>query len=172
ENHGDTLHCPCSITSSTYGKYIKIEPIFHQVCSSQFISNEWRINTTTGLVSNLSNYDRRDYRRFLSAHLQYLAGLCDLSNQSVNAFIQQFLSSLFVTIQLLPKSVLNTQMDALIEENKSNAPVMLLRFLSLHRDINHGNAIISAYGTNYEYFLPERSSEYKLNHYVMRTQEI
>ncbi|CAF4002362.1 unnamed protein product, partial [Adineta steineri] len=172
ENHGDTLHCPCSITSSTYGKYIKIEPIFHQVCSSQFISNEWRINITTDLVSNLSNYDRRDYRRFLSAHLQYLAGLCDLSNQSVNAFIQQFLSSLFVTIQLLPKSVLNTQMDALIEENKSNAPVMLLRFLSLHRDINHGNAIISAYGTNYEYFLPERSSEYKFNHYVMRTQGI
>ncbi|CAF4132192.1 unnamed protein product, partial [Adineta steineri] len=171
QNHGDTLHCPCSITSSTYGKYIKIEPIFHQVCSSQFISNEWRINITTGLLSNLSNYDRRDYRRFLSAHLQYLSGLCDLSNQSVNAFIQQFLSSLFVTAELLPKSVLNTQMEALIEENKSNAPVILLCFLSLHRDINHGNAIISSYGTNYEYLLPERS-ENIISDYVMQTQGI
>ncbi|CAF4171623.1 unnamed protein product, partial [Adineta steineri] len=172
ENHGDTVHCPCSITSSTYGKYIKIEAIFHQVCSSQFISSEWRINITTGLLSNLSNYDRRDYRRFLSAHLQYLAGLCDLSNQSVNAFIQQFLSSLFVTIELLPQSILNTQMEALIEENKSDASVMLLRYLSLHRDINHGNAIISSYGTNYEYLVPERSSENRIIAYVMRTQGI
>ncbi|CAF4151516.1 unnamed protein product, partial [Adineta steineri] len=172
QNHGDTLHCPCSVTSSTYGKYIKIEPIFHQVCSSHFISNEWRINITTGILSNLSNYDRRDYRRFLSAHLQYLAGLCTLSNQSVNAFIQQFLSSLFVTIELLPKSILNTQMEALIEENKSNAPVMLLRYLSLHRDINHGNAIISSYGTNYEYLLPDRSSGNTIIEYVMRTQGI
>ncbi|CAF1116554.1 unnamed protein product [Adineta ricciae] len=171
QEHGDLVHCPCSITSSTYGKYIKIEPIFHQICSSEFVSEEWRMNTTAGLISNLFDYDRRDYRRFLSAHLHYLAGLCYLSNQAVNAFIQQILSSLFVTIQLLPKLVLNTQIEALIEQNESNVPAVLLRLISLYRNINHANAIVSAYGTNYDYLLPDRFGS-RIIANVMRTQGI
>ncbi|CAF1263436.1 unnamed protein product [Adineta ricciae] len=156
QEHGGLVHCPCSITSSIYGKYIKIEPIFHQICLSEFVSEEWRMNITTGLTSNMFDYDRRDYHRFLSAHLQYLAGLCYLSNQAVNAFIQQTLSSLFVTIQLLPKLILNTQIEALIEENESNVPAVLLRLIFLYRNINHANAIVSAYGTNYDYLLSDR----------------
>ncbi|CAF1505214.1 unnamed protein product [Adineta steineri] len=70
--HGDTLQCPCSSISSTYSQFIQIKPVFHQVCSSIFVSNAWRTNLTNGLVSDLSIYDTQDYRRFLSAHLQFL----------------------------------------------------------------------------------------------------
>ena len=38
-----------------------------------------------------------------------------------------------------------------MEQSKSNAPKAFSRFLSLIRAINQGNAIISAYGTNFEY---------------------
>jgi hypothetical protein len=31
DNHADTLECPCTFISSTYNKFIKIEPVFHQV---------------------------------------------------------------------------------------------------------------------------------------------
>ena len=30
-DHSDTLKCPCSLVSSIYDRYVKIEPIFHQV---------------------------------------------------------------------------------------------------------------------------------------------
>ena len=30
-DHSDTLECSCSSISSTYDRYVKIEPVFHQV---------------------------------------------------------------------------------------------------------------------------------------------
>ncbi|CAF3323049.1 unnamed protein product, partial [Rotaria sp. Silwood2] len=86
------------------------------ICSSSFISNEWQIGFTSDLVSNLSIYARIDYRRFLSAHLQFLTGLCEHSIQSVNNSIDQFLSSLFVTAQLLPETDFHKRLDLLIEQ--------------------------------------------------------
>ncbi|CAF4018097.1 unnamed protein product [Rotaria sp. Silwood2] len=86
------------------------------ICSSSFISNEWQISFTSDLVSNLSIYARIDYRRFLSAHLQFLTGLCEHSIQSVNNSIDQFLSSLFVTAQLLPETDFHKRLDLLIEQ--------------------------------------------------------
>ena len=121
------------------------------MCSSEFISDAWRSNLTAGLVADLSIYTQRDYRRFLSAHLQFLRGLCRLSMQSVNSSTQQFLSSLFVTAQLLSAEDFYIRFSSLINQSKSNAPITFNRLLSLTRIVNHGNAIISSYGTNFEY---------------------
>ncbi|CAF3714484.1 unnamed protein product, partial [Adineta steineri] len=41
--------------------------------------------------------------------------------------------------------------NSMINEAKSNAPSTFIRLLSLLRATNHGNAIVSAYGTNYQY---------------------
>ena len=112
------------------------------------------MNVTRGLVADLSIYTTRDYRRFVSAHLQFLSGLCSLSIQSVNDSINQFLSSSLVTVQLLSQKIFHTHIDLLIEQSKSNAPTIFMRLLFLLRAINHGNAIISAYMTNFEYIDP------------------
>ena len=71
--------------------------------------------------------------------------------QSVNSTIEQFLSSLFITAQLLSIDEFDTRLSSLINQSQSNAPITLSRLLSLTRLINHGNAIISNYGTNFEY---------------------
>ena len=116
--------------------------------------DELRENVTANLVPDLSAYTVRDYRRFLSAHLQFLAGLCDLSVQSVNDSVIQLLSSVFITAQLMPQTTFDENIYFLIEQSKSNAPATFSRFLFLHRETNHGNAIISAYDTNFEYIAP------------------
>ncbi|UJR20241.1 hypothetical protein I4U23_023372 [Adineta vaga] len=150
-NHEDTLQCPCSSISSTYDQFITIEPIFHQVCSSSFVADQWRMNVTAKLVLDLSIYSNKDYRRFLSAHLQLLKGLCELANQSMDDSINQFLSSFFVTIQLQSPTNFQDRINLIIEQSKSNALKTFTRLLSLLRAANHGNAIITAYGTNFEY---------------------
>jgi len=114
-------------------------------------SDEWRINITLNLVSDLSIYERKDYRRFLSAHFQFLIGLCQLSKESVNNSINQFLTSLFVTTELLSEKNFISRIDSLIDQSESNAPRTFVRLLSLIQNINHGNRIISTYGTNFEY---------------------
>ncbi|CAF0767197.1 unnamed protein product [Adineta steineri] len=153
-HHSSTIQCPCSSISSTYNQFINIEPIFHQICSSSFISDEWRTYITKDLVSDLSIYNIQDYRRFITPHLQFLSGLCGLSIQSVNDSINQFLSSTLVTVELLSETSFRTQIDLLIKQSKSNAPITFTRLLSLIRTINHGNAIISSYGTNFEFIDP------------------
>ncbi|CAF1043691.1 unnamed protein product [Adineta steineri] len=151
KDYSDELEYPCSMISSPYDEYVQIQPIFHQICSSDLISNEWRLNITANLVSNLSAYNQKDYRLFLSTHLQFLNGLCQLSMQTVHQSIQQSLSSLMITKQLLSEENLNLHIDSMINEAKSNAPSKLIRLLSLLRATNHGNAIVSSYGTNYQY---------------------
>jgi hypothetical protein len=112
------------------------------------------VNVTAGLVPDLSAYDVKDYRRFLPAHLQFLTGLCDLSMKSVNDSIYQLLSSLFVTTQLQSSAAFHTHIDSLVKTSRSNAPVTFVRLLFLLRATNHGNMIMSTYGTNFDYYFP------------------
>lgn len=121
------------------------------MCSSQFIRDDWRNNLTAGLTTNLSSYPHKDYRRFLAAHLQFLQGLCRLSRESLSNSTKQFLSSLFITAQLLSEVDFDVRLSSLINQTESIAPIVLNRLLTLIRIVDHGNAIISTYGTNFEY---------------------
>lgn len=110
-----------------------------------------RRNLTANLYADVSIYERRDYRRFLSAHLQFLQRLCELSIKSVNNSINQLLSSLFITAQILSEKDFNDRIALLIEQTRSTAPITVTRLLYLIRKINQANAVISNYGTNFEY---------------------
>ncbi|UJR07206.1 hypothetical protein I4U23_011494 [Adineta vaga] len=149
--YGDQLKCSCSRIASTYQQFVNIQPIFHSICSSQFVSDEWRNNITNGLVSNLSIYEQRDYRRFLSAHLQYLQGLCRLSIQTVNNSINEFLRSLLITNELLSENNFENRLNISIEQRKFNAPIFFSNLLFFIQSMIHGNAFISTYETNFVY---------------------
>ncbi|CAF1056544.1 unnamed protein product [Adineta steineri] len=153
KDHANTLECPCTFISSIYDQFIKIEPVFHQICSSPFASDEWRRNVTANIAPDLFPYALTDYRRFFSAHFHFLTELCQTSMQSINTYVNQFLSSLWVSAQLLPQTTFHTRIDSLIEQNKLDASKSFSQFLSLLRSTNHRNAFISTYGTNYDYIL-------------------
>ncbi|CAF4235546.1 unnamed protein product, partial [Adineta steineri] len=121
------------------------------VCSSTFASNEWRENLLAGLVPDLSIYNTTDYRRFLLAHLHFLNGLCQISIQTVNSSINEFLSSTLSNTQLMSATLFRLQINSLIEQSQLDAPTAFNRILFLLRTINHGNTIVSTYGTNFEY---------------------
>ncbi|CAF1056856.1 unnamed protein product [Adineta steineri] len=151
EIYGDDLKCSCSRIASTYDQFVNIQSVFHSICSSQFVSDEWRNNIINGLAANLSIYEQKDYRRFLSAHLQYLQRLCQLSQQSVNNSINEFLTSLLVTNELLSQNDFHNRLAKLIEQSKSNTPVLFSHLLFFTQSIIHANAFESTYGTNFEY---------------------
>ena len=148
QKYGDQLKCSCSSISSTYGQFIEIKPIFHEVCSSSFTSNEIIKNLAISLSSDLLAYEKNDYRRYISSHIQYLRGLCQISIQSINNSIEQFLSTLFISRDLLFESDFYERMDILVEQTRQNAPDNLNAIFFLIRNINFGNAIVSAYRTN------------------------
>ncbi|UJR13165.1 hypothetical protein I4U23_000188 [Adineta vaga] len=154
-DHNNSLQCPCSMISSMYKQYVTIEPRFHPICSSRFATNKWRLKITSNLAADVSIYHHRDYRRFLSAHLQFLIGICELSIQSVNDSIDQFLSSLFITPQLQSLKDFQKHIDSLVIQRQSIAPIAVANLINLLRNINHGNAILSTYETNFKYYIPK-----------------
>jgi len=151
QDYGDQLICFCSSISSPYSKFIEIKPKFHEICSSSFTSNEIINNLDISLSSNISIYDSRDYRRLISSHLQYLIGLCRISIQSTNDSINQTLSTLFISKQLLSQYDFDEYINPLVKQTKFNAPDTLNSIFFLIRNINFGNSIVSTYGTNYRY---------------------
>ncbi|CAF3664549.1 unnamed protein product [Adineta steineri] len=145
------LKCSCSQIASTYNKFVEIIPKFHPICSSEFISKEWHMGIIDGLAPNFSIYSKNDYRRFLSSHLYYLQGLCQISKDSVDNAINEFLTSLLVTVELFSKEDFHHRIEILIEQKKSNVPILFSRFLSMIQIFNHGNGFMTTYGTNFQY---------------------
>ncbi|CAF1511481.1 unnamed protein product [Adineta ricciae] len=118
KRYGEDLKCTCSVIASKYDQFVQIEPIFHPICKSPFVSDERRLDLVNRLALNLTKYTQRDYRRFLSAHLQYLQGLCRLSMESVNNTIHQLLTSLLVTVDLLSENSFQEHFTTLTEHIK------------------------------------------------------
>ena len=109
------------------------------------------MSVTANLSRNMSVYSSRDYRRFVASHLQFLSGLCQQAIKSVNNSIDQLLSSFLLSEQLLPSARLYMRINSTIDQTRANAPTNFMHQLFLLRSINHGNAVISAYGTNFKF---------------------
>lgn len=153
------VKCPCSRIASKYSYFIEIIPNCHSVsgnerfeieffvkiCSSEFVSEEWRMKLST----NLS--DVNDYRYFLRSHLLFLSKLCERSKQSVKNSVDEFLSSLFVTNDLLFESEFIGRIDPLIKQREINPSLLMNEMLALIGLMNDGNGLISSFGTNFEY---------------------
>ena len=112
------------------------------------------MNITTDFLPGLLAHAKNDYRLFLSAHLQFLQGLCRSSIESVHDTIEQFNSSVLVTVKLLSEEAFQSRMNSIIKEHQLNAPTKFVRILSLIRIVNHGNALVSKYGSNFQYIVP------------------
>jgi hypothetical protein len=71
--------------------------------------------------------------------------------------------SLFISDQLLSEIDFNKRINSSIEQSKSDTPTLFNSLLFLIRSINHGNKIISTYGTNFEYISlspPKKYNDY------------
>ncbi|CAF1408051.1 unnamed protein product [Adineta ricciae] len=156
QRYGDELKCMCSSIASPYDRFVKIETMFHEVCSSPFASNIGRSILTDDTISALTLFVK-DYSSFLNAHLQFLQGLCQLSSQTINITIEQFRFSLFTTAELLSKANFDARLNLTIQQKQSSIPIAFTRLLLLIRNLNQGNAVISNYGTNFHYSLSQEN---------------
>jgi hypothetical protein len=91
-----------------------------------------------------------DYCPYLSAHLQFLSGLCQQAIKHVNETIRSFTSTSFVTSRLLSQSSFDTQVSNLLYQIEANIPTAFTRALQLAQAINHENKLITVYGSNYK----------------------
>ncbi|CAF1186952.1 unnamed protein product [Adineta steineri] len=112
--------CSCSHISVPYGKLMSLKANFHQVCSSDFISDRW-LNAIDS-KTNTTYFAFQDFRRFGNAQFQALAAYCRLSksytNQSVNVLYQNTLLS----PQILSETSLHARISTTVEQVKLKTP--------------------------------------------------
>ena len=110
--HSDTLRCPCTSINILYRTFISLSPVFHQVCSSDFVTNQWLEILGNSYAFEIS----LDWRSRAYSQFQLLSNLCQFANQTVNEAIRRFLVGSFVTLNALPKMDFDKQINTTLDE--------------------------------------------------------
>lgn len=141
-------HCPCSRISLTYGDFFSIQTQFHQVCSSDIISDRWIKAINFG--SNTTYFSTFDFRTEGSAVFQSLATFCQLSKDYTDQSIDTFSKDLFISQEVLRESAFKLQTNVIIQQFQSSAHIEFATQLDLVRKIATANRFLSALQTNYK----------------------
>jgi hypothetical protein len=138
--------CPCSRLSISYREFIILEASFHQVCSSDFVSDRW-IKTTFS-ASNLNNLYPADFRTIASAQFQVLASLCRLSKRNVLDSLTSFYATSLVGSQVLSEALFESTVQASIKQFQSTMHNSFQSQLQLVSKMTFGNQLISGLKTS------------------------
>ncbi|CAF3889333.1 unnamed protein product [Adineta steineri] len=147
-----SLQCPCTNLTATYSEFIELQPFYHQVCSSDFVSERWidafgdmRAHLSPRYVQFAANSDFS----FAQPLFLLLEGLCNFSNETVTNSLQTFEQNQLVGTQLLSVTEFTEQMSSVISIFELETKSPFLHFLELLRNITHVNQIVSAAGSNF-----------------------
>ncbi|UJR19732.1 hypothetical protein I4U23_022866 [Adineta vaga] len=140
----NSLTCPCNEISIKYEKFIKFEQIYHHVCSSYFVSQEW-----IDYLHVAEKIDEGDFRSTGSSQFQTLASLCRLTEETINLNLQQFYSTTWISNELISNDLFK----------KSTLQTFKETFDTTREILHYGNALISIFQTNWKFI-----SYYDQNH--------
>ncbi|CAF0768516.1 unnamed protein product [Adineta steineri] len=146
KQYPDTLQCPCTKLAIPYRTFVNVAPSFHQVCSSDFISQSW-IDFT--FKTNTTFIWPMDVRTSLSAMCQLLAAVCSSSTKIIFDTLNDFSNLPLINSMILPEDILliktSTALDLTIQMI-SNSPMKLL---STFEKISIANGLVTGLSTNY-----------------------
>ena len=145
--YSSTLHCPCSKTGIAYDTFVSVNVSFHQVCSSEFIEQEW-----IDLVfseSNRSSPSLDDFRLTLSFFWQSIANFCKISDRIWMDTMDNFGASHIFSSTAMSDPVIRAEVQAAINNRINSARITLIRNLLAIRRTTSGNQIVSALATNF-----------------------
>ncbi|CAF4119757.1 unnamed protein product, partial [Adineta steineri] len=130
-----SLQCLCTNISIKYGLFIEIEPIYHQICRSDLVSEEW-INHLFDLYDQSWNKSTEiDFRRIGVFQFQTLRHLCQLAKDTLNKSLQSFRNTGFIQSQLILRETFEDQINYLIKGFIDETPKSFLRTLNFMQDI-------------------------------------
>ena len=110
--YSSTLRCPCANSTISYRRFISFLPIFHQICSSGFVQNDW----ISVLKSSRNGGVYYDWRNRAYIQFEILSNLCQLANETIHSVIDKFLSQLFISSSLINEEDFNQQISKYFDQ--------------------------------------------------------
>lgn len=150
--YSQTLSCPCTTIAIPHKEFLQLNPLYHPVCSSFFVQDEWII-----ILKNLQQ------ARFISIYFNFIApsffqmlgSLCLLSKQLVDQELLTFADTVMITGDVMSADLFNEQSQLSIDLLISNMETTFMRLIELVRLLIDIDASLSGLSTNVEYlFIP------------------
>lgn len=142
ENYPNTLTCLCDTILMNYSTFITIEPYYHQLCSSDLISDEWIEYHLLYYFDLVNWYTELDYRLNAATQFQSLAIFCDEAKKTIDNTLRVFKQTDFASSRVIARSVLELQAHSLIENWRSTTVNSFLNTFELARAITQGNQLM------------------------------
>jgi hypothetical protein len=139
--------CFCSESSLPYQSFTSLEVRFHEICSSDFVSNQWIEGV---LSSGDSNSILPEHSRaFASAQFQALASLCGLSQTHINQAVIAFGQKSLFSPDILLNELFVAQMHRSVDQLMGDVVNEFQQHLQLIRQMIVGNQLVSGPQSNF-----------------------
>ena len=147
-----TLKCPCNQIANKYSKFIlQIEPQYHQICSSSFISTEWVETLQAESTLAWSFPYGEDFRGTIRLQFLAMSKFCALSKKILNSSLSVFGQTNFITRYVIPTTEFTFQTEALIEQFKKTIIDQFVQTLKLIQTTNQGNQLATVFSSNWKF---------------------
>ncbi|CAF4027509.1 unnamed protein product [Rotaria sordida] len=158
--------CPCSRISLSYGQFVSIQTRFHQVCSSDFVSNRWI--KAIFYDSDSIYFHQADFRTIGSAQFRALSSLCDLTETNIRQSIASFNMRSIISPYVLSQSAIQLEVQTSIEQLRLTTSDTFVKQLDFVRKMIIGNQLLSALETNIvPLYLQVFNKSLQLGHYII-----
>ncbi|UJR06943.1 hypothetical protein I4U23_011232 [Adineta vaga] len=130
-----SLQCPCSNLAIKYKTFTEIEPLYHELCQSDFVKDEWINHLFQLYEESWNNSIQIDFRRIGTFQFQTLRSLCELAKDTINKSLQSFGYTDFIQPQLILPVTFEDQIGSLINGFIRETPKAFVRTLHFMQDI-------------------------------------
>ncbi|CAF1436855.1 unnamed protein product [Adineta ricciae] len=144
--HPNTLICPCSEISIKYEEFIKLTPVYHEICSSNFVNQKWIDH-----LFQIGNLYHSSFHDVASLQFQVLKSLCRLIQETINSSLTQFDSTRLITNQLIREDIFENRINTIIKVFQKSTRQTFQEVFQISREIFHGNAFVSLSEKNWKY---------------------
>jgi hypothetical protein len=155
-----TIECPCTKLSVNRATFQQVQPVFHEVCSSDFIGTNW-MNILFNSYNNqtISETSSFTFTGTAFANFQSLRIMCDLTKQAVIDARDLFLANQVVSAYMLDYDLFDGLTTAALTTFQSTISNSFINTLQMFLGIAQGDGLASAYSTNWGLFLPNLTKD-------------
>ena len=151
--HSQSLACPCTKITTSYGTFVEVKYAFHEICSSSFVTDSWIGYIKSSHVGLLASID---FRWIGMKMFQGLRDLCYGANQSIADSLIQFYANEHVTAATITADKLQSTSKTLVDQFIATTTSRYVLLARVVRDTTQANALMSAFQTNALVFLAEQ----------------
>ena len=140
--------CPCSEIAIQRSNFITLSPLYHQVCSSALVTDDWldRLSYSTDTRSKYYYFDIRSYGLDM---FRTILSFCSFANQTTTDAIFNFLSAYWIGNRVVPREQFHQQIEAVLGDFQSSLKYSFKQWFTIAREVMQGNQVLSSRQSNF-----------------------